>query len=325
MAINVICPGCMTRFQVDDRFAGKKGPCPKCGHIIEIPKENLVVHAPDDITTDAAGNPTVRRGQDVRPILQTRFIFTKLRVFLGLVGIAAVIAVCVYLSSWQPGSTKNMIGLAGMFLLGFPLAAFGYMMVREDDDLEIFLGNELYKRSFFTACCFGVSWLALEWLISYLDPGPLVFIYIVPVAILGTLGVMMIFDTDFGKAVTIYCLLLACVIGLRGIMFSPYGWIWAMQPVQVRAASGSSVPLPASAVSDKAVAPDSTQKSKTADSPKKDAKANTADAKTSSDKKDLPNAKTPPQTPAQTPAQTVNPKKKPLDRQAPDPRKGLKR
>ncbi|MDO5566613.1 MAG: hypothetical protein Q4G59_08145 [Planctomycetia bacterium] len=317
MAINVICPGCMTRFQVDDRFAGKKGPCPKCGHIIEIPKENLVVHAPDDITTDAAGNPTVRRGQDVRPILQSRFIFTKLQVFLGLVGIAVVVAASVYLASWQPGSTKNMIGLAGTFLLGFPLAAFGYMMVREDDDLEIFLGNELYKRSFLTACCFGISWLVLEWLVSYLDPGPLVFIYIVPVALLGSLGAMIVFDTEFGKAVMIYCVFLACVIGLRGIMFTPHGWIWMTQPVQVRAASGSSVPLPAAEGKDKGTTPDAAQKSKATDSSAKDAKAGKTDAKASSDKKDEVDIK--------APSQSAKPRKKTLDREAPDPRKGFKR
>ena len=26
MSIHVICPGCMTQFEVSDRFAGKKGP-----------------------------------------------------------------------------------------------------------------------------------------------------------------------------------------------------------------------------------------------------------------------------------------------------------
>src|SRR6476661_3159539 len=30
MAIAVVCPSCHARFQVQDKFAGKEGPCPKC-------------------------------------------------------------------------------------------------------------------------------------------------------------------------------------------------------------------------------------------------------------------------------------------------------
>ena len=54
----------MTSFEVDDRFAGKKGPCPKCGHIIEIPKEKLVIHAPDEVVTE--GKTKKMLGQDAR-------------------------------------------------------------------------------------------------------------------------------------------------------------------------------------------------------------------------------------------------------------------
>jgi hypothetical protein len=63
----------MTSFEVDDRFAGKKGPCPKCGHIIEIPKEKLVIHAPDDITDGGKTRKNV--GHDARPSLQERCTF----------------------------------------------------------------------------------------------------------------------------------------------------------------------------------------------------------------------------------------------------------
>ena len=30
MPISVVCPGCKVRFNVNEKFAGKKGPCPKC-------------------------------------------------------------------------------------------------------------------------------------------------------------------------------------------------------------------------------------------------------------------------------------------------------
>ncbi|QGJ72324.1 Hypothetical protein PBC10988_40420 [Planctomycetales bacterium 10988] len=40
MAIRVVCDSCRSRFEVDDRHAGKKGPCPKCGKVIQIPTAN---------------------------------------------------------------------------------------------------------------------------------------------------------------------------------------------------------------------------------------------------------------------------------------------
>ena len=69
MAIRVICPGCITSFEVDDRFAGQKGPCPKCGHTIEIPKEKLIVHEPDMIM-DGGKPRRAQAGHDARPIMQ---------------------------------------------------------------------------------------------------------------------------------------------------------------------------------------------------------------------------------------------------------------
>lgn len=38
MAIVVTCPQCGTQFSVHDRFAGRKGPCPKCSATIPIPE-----------------------------------------------------------------------------------------------------------------------------------------------------------------------------------------------------------------------------------------------------------------------------------------------
>ena len=57
MPINVTCPGCLKRFSVADKFAGKQGPCPKCKKIITIPKkeDQVVIHAPDHSEAGAVG------------------------------------------------------------------------------------------------------------------------------------------------------------------------------------------------------------------------------------------------------------------------------
>lgn len=49
MPINIVCPGCKKRFSVSEQFAGKKGPCPQCKTVIEIPavEEQVVIHAPE--------------------------------------------------------------------------------------------------------------------------------------------------------------------------------------------------------------------------------------------------------------------------------------
>ena len=45
MPIQVTCPKCFTRFSVSEKFAGKKGPCPKCKSEITVPDvgEEVVV------------------------------------------------------------------------------------------------------------------------------------------------------------------------------------------------------------------------------------------------------------------------------------------
>ena len=41
MPISVVCPGCKARFNVSDKFAGKKGPCPKCKTVLTVPRRRL--------------------------------------------------------------------------------------------------------------------------------------------------------------------------------------------------------------------------------------------------------------------------------------------
>src|SRR5688572_4303987 len=77
MAIAVLCPGCKAQFQVSDKFAGKKGPCPKCKTVITIPESSpeIVIHAPETIgPKDSTGRPVFT------PLLreETRFSQTTL-------------------------------------------------------------------------------------------------------------------------------------------------------------------------------------------------------------------------------------------------------
>ena len=64
MPIAVICPGCKTNFRVNEKFAGQKGPCPKCKTIVVIPQiEEVKIHAPEEFESggkDSKGRPSAK-------------------------------------------------------------------------------------------------------------------------------------------------------------------------------------------------------------------------------------------------------------------------
>ena len=207
----------MTSFEVSDRFAGQKGPCPKCGHIIEIPKENLVVHAPEDMRTTGKAPRNIA---EMRPVLRSRFVFSTRQVVLGILGVVLVLAAAMGLSYLQMGTAKLAAGGIGLFLVTFPLVSFSYMMLRDDEDLEIFLGNELYRRSFLVTLGFLATWLVLELFLKFMNPGMFCWIYVFPMAVLGAFVAMIVFDTSFNKGMVLYLFIAICVIALRGIAFT---------------------------------------------------------------------------------------------------------
>src|SRR5208337_4196050 len=91
MAILVVCPGCKKSFNVDDRFAGKTGPCPNCKAKITIPEKTaeVKIHAPDEFSGGGKGvtgklllKPIARQEARIKPVMAA--------VIVG--GVAAAIA-----------------------------------------------------------------------------------------------------------------------------------------------------------------------------------------------------------------------------------------
>ncbi len=235
MAIRVICPGCMTSFEVDDRFAGKKGPCPKCGHIIEIPKEKLVIHAPDEVVTE--GKTKKMLGQDARPILQRRFAYTGKQVFWSVLGTLGVISLLFLIGSAHNKALSSIVGAVAVFAIAFPICDFGYMLIRDENDLEMFLGNERHRRAFFTSLIFGLSWLIFEGFVAFLgNQGAVTCLYMVVIGAVGAIGAMLFFDCNYGKAFLVYLMFMFAAVIARGLLFMPDGWVWQSTPVSATAA-----------------------------------------------------------------------------------------
>ncbi|MBQ3389369.1 MAG: hypothetical protein IJG60_09175 [Thermoguttaceae bacterium] len=224
MSIHVICPGCMTQFEVSDRFAGKKGPCPKCGHIIEIPKANVTIVSPDEMVVDGK---KVHNPDHVRPIEQKSYSFTGHALLVNLGVFAAVLAVALFFHFVHMPYLAVPVGILLGLAVAFPLMKYGYMTFRDPDDLEIFLGGELGKKSIAGAAVFVALWLVYELILLYMNPGGMALVYLIPIALFAAFVPVVIFDMDFTDSLAVAVVFLLAVILLRGLMFNAEGgWIW---------------------------------------------------------------------------------------------------
>src|SRR5271157_242328 len=147
MAILVVCPGCKKSFNVDDKFAGKTGPCPKCKTKISVPQKQaeVKVHAPDEFSGGGKGvtgklllKPIAREQTRVKPVLAA--------VVGGAIVAAIVLAVVLRWVVTAPGPLRYLLGGAGLLLVSPALAVVAYTFLR-NDELEPYRGMQLYIRA----------------------------------------------------------------------------------------------------------------------------------------------------------------------------------
>lgn len=163
MPIAVTCPKCLTRFSVNEKFAGKKGPCPKCKGEITIPslEEQVVVHAPPDVA------PKDSKGQSVlKPIKRQEAKFSAKLIGGSVAGVVAMLAlavVCRFLYvEGPPIWLRVLVGLA----IAPPLVRLGYA-ISHDSELEPFRGNELWGRVGIVSVVLAATWLIYVVLAPY--------------------------------------------------------------------------------------------------------------------------------------------------------------
>lgn len=221
MPISVLCPGCKKRFQVSDKFAGKKGPCPKCKTIITVPEktEEVVIHEPEgfgpkDTSGRAVLKPIERKETKVSP---------------GLVGTIVGVSLVVFLIAWWlRGQDVPTILLAlGAMALGPPLAWGGYCFLR-DDELEPHRGRELAFRVAACGLVYAILW-GVCYLIAYyglgLQSGELEVVHVsflLPILVaLGSFTAYVSLDFDFSIGAVHYALYLAVTVILRLVMDLP--------------------------------------------------------------------------------------------------------
>lgn len=162
MPIQVTCPGCHKRFQVSEKFAGQKGPCPSCKGTIQIPAldEQVTVHAPQEFgPADSAGRPVLK------PIArkETRFSLAW-AIGIGVASLAAL-GVAVWARGRFAGDVPAPLLILGSLALGPPLAVAGYTFLR-DDELEPYRGRELWVRGLICGAIYALLWGIYAYLVQ---------------------------------------------------------------------------------------------------------------------------------------------------------------
>ncbi|MBL8890141.1 MAG: hypothetical protein JNL67_09190 [Planctomycetaceae bacterium] len=155
MAIQVTCGSCFTRFTVSDKFAGQKGPCPKCKTVITIPaaSEQVVIHERESGPKDAGGRPVLR------PIFRQETPITAIH--WTIAGCAAVIMLAVAIVGRNLYNTETFPWFAlvfGALICSFPVSLVGYIVLR-NPEAGGFGGQELWLRIAVVALGFTILWV----------------------------------------------------------------------------------------------------------------------------------------------------------------------
>jgi len=159
MKIAVTCPGCLSRFEVSEKFAGQKGPCPKCKKEITVPAltEQVVVHAPEtEGPKDAKGTPVLK---PIRRV-DVKFSWPIAALVGGVSLVLLVIAIGIRFSFAEPPTALLVLT---SLALGPLLAYAGYFFLYESE-LEGYKGQEAWLRSGICGAVYALTW-GIYWLI----------------------------------------------------------------------------------------------------------------------------------------------------------------
>ncbi len=214
MPIQVTCPGCLARFSVSDKYAGKKGPCPKCKKEITVPEKSqeVVIHAPEPT------GPKDSKGVSVlKPIKRAEFKLSTLQKGLAI-GITAGAILLAVAGRFAFDTIPWWYAALGVLALAYPSAWAGYTFLK-DDELGGYLGQELTIRLGACAGIFALTW-GLYWLLGYYlgnksiaDIDTVTFaILLALMTVAGTFGSLGSLELEFGQSFLHYMLYLAATI-----------------------------------------------------------------------------------------------------------------
>lgn len=224
MPIQVVCPGCKTRFNVGEKFAGQRGPCPKCKAIITIPKESapeVKIHeSQDDAPKDSKGRAILK------PIARKDTTISGMSwVMIACGTLVTVSAAFAVRYVFRDGSAPAWLIGAGLALVSPPLAVGGYSILK-NDEMETFEKGPLWLRAGICGLIYAAMWSAFLFVpTAYLAENVWAWLFLaVPGLCIGGLAALATLDLEFGNGVFHYAFYLIATILLRWI--AGLGWIW---------------------------------------------------------------------------------------------------
>ena len=221
MPISVVCPGCKNRFNVSDKFAGKKGPCPKCKAVITVPaagKEEVQIHAPAEYAAagkDKQGRPVSKPIPRVEARVQPTMV-------AAIVGAAIVVLLLCFVL--RGAEQKVPLVVVGLLIISAPLAVGGYSVLREQE-LEAYRGRELWIRAAICGGVYALLWALYMPLSSVMTGEPYQWLFVAPLFIgIGAGAAFATFDLDFGSGALHYSFYLLVTLLLRAAIGLPPVW-----------------------------------------------------------------------------------------------------
>jgi hypothetical protein len=200
MAITIVCPGCKKSFSVDDKFAGKSGPCPKCKTKLTIPEKmpEVKIHAPDEF---AGGGKSVTGKLLLKPIARKEVRITPaLGAIIGGAVVAAIAWALVvrHIGGAAESPLRHYLSAAGLLLISPVLAIAAYAFLR-DDELEPYRGMQLYIRAGASGLTYTILWGVFIYvklqMAETLTP-PMWFVVLPPFFVVGGLAGKLALDLD---------------------------------------------------------------------------------------------------------------------------------
>jgi hypothetical protein len=225
MSIPVTCPSCLKRFQVNDKFAGKTGPCPNCKQPIKVPSksEEVVVHAPEEFESGGRGTT----GKLVlKPIGREETKITPLTIVIIVA--AVVLTFVVAFVGQGVFKTYSIASAIGLLLISPPAAFAGYAFLR-NDELEPHRGTELYLRSLACGVAYVLLWGVFIYALDRYPPAEIWMwaVLVAPFIALGTGASWIILELEPGNAFCHYAFYLIITVLLRAV--AGLGWIWSFK------------------------------------------------------------------------------------------------
>ena len=228
MPIAVVCPGCKVRFSVSEKFAGKRGPCPKCKAIILVPTVSapeIKIAEPEQYASggkDAKGKPVGK------PIARKEAKFRP-RVALAILGIVLLAFAIAWVIGRIPDTAtlKTLLIAVGILVVSPPLVVAGYSVLQEPE-LEPYMGKPLWIRASICGLIYALLWGLFMFIPADFVEEVWQWVVVGPVFVgIGGAAAWAILDLDFGSASVHYVFYLIATLALRAAVGLPA--IWAVK------------------------------------------------------------------------------------------------